>query len=157
MTKFEKDIAEIRDIGKPKKPLTEEEKLRKENKELREKLAQYEAHSQGMTVQELSRIDDEYSDLEKSDEDEERASKRLEQFSMLPYFYPEGPIEARELVRCYMKYHEHEETVVDKINEIGNAVKALTWIEDALIQAYERRHQYEYKRMNQTSTLKIIK
>lgn len=127
-----------------------------ENQRMRKELATYKAHSQGQTLQELTQIDKEYADLEKSYDEEERACQRLEQFAMLPYFYPDGPIEARELVRCYMKFHGAEEAAVNSmIESIDHARDAMEWIGDALKNARKQMEKFD-KALNRPA-LEVVK
>ena len=127
-----------------------------ENQRMRKELATYKAHSQGQTLQELTQIDKEYADLEKSYDEEEKACQRLEQFAMLPYFYPDGPIEARELVRCYMKFHGAEEAAVNSmIESIDHARDAMEWIGDALKNARKQMEKFD-KALNRPA-LEVVK
>lgn len=127
-----------------------------ENQRMRKELATYKAHSQGQTLQELAQIDKEYADLEKSYDEEEKACQRLEQFAMLPYFYPDGPIEARELVRCYMKFHGAEEAAVNSmIESIDHARDAMEWIGDALKNARKQMEKFD-KTLNRPA-LEVVK
>lgn len=136
---------EIRVVEKRVEVIPDEyKKAFMENQRMRKELATYKAHSQGQTLQELTQIDKEYADLEKSYDEEEKACQRLEQFAMLPYFYPDGPIEARELVRCYMKFHGAEEAAVNSmIESIDHARDAMEWIGDALKNARKQMEKFD--------------
>lgn len=104
-----------------------------ENQQLKKELAAHRAHAQNMTVQELAQIDNDFEDLKKSDEEEERTSERLEYFGTLSSFFPEGQIEARELARCFLKYHGHEAAEVRSVQRnLKMAIDSLTWIYEAL-------------------------
>ena len=104
-----------------------------ENQRMKKELAAHRAHEQGLTVQELAQIDNDFEDLKKSDEEEERTSERLEYFGTLSSFFPEGQIEARELARCFLKYHGHEAAEVRSVQRnLKMAIDSLTWIYEAL-------------------------
>ena len=103
-----------------------------ENQKLRKELATYKAHQQNRTLQELAEIDKDYEDLKKSDEEEEKVSERMEFFKMLPVFFPEGPIEAREVWRCFLKHHGHEDPIVKEVcKNIKRARDAMVWLDEA--------------------------
>ena len=148
---------EIRVVEKRVEVIPDEyKKAFMENQRMRKELATYKAHSQGQTLQELTQIDKEYADLEKSYDEEEKACQRLEQFAMLPYFYPDGPIEARELVRCYMKFHDAEEAAVNSmIESIDHARDAMEWIGDALKNARKQMEKFD-KALNRPA-LEVVK
>lgn len=148
---------EIRVVEKRVEVIPDEyKKAFMENQRMRKELATYKAHSQGQTLQELTQIDKEYADLEKSYDEEEKACQRLEQFAMLPYFYPDGPIEARELVRCYMKFHGAEEAAVNSmIESIDHARDAMEWIGDALKNARKQMEKFD-KALNRPA-LEVVK
>lgn len=148
---------EIRVVEKRVEVIPDEyKKAFMENQRTRKELATYKAHSQGQTLQELTQIDKEYADLEKSYDEEEKACQRLEQFAMLPYFYPDGPIEARELVRCYMKFHGAEEAAVNSmIESIDHARDAMEWIGDALKNARKQMEKFD-KALNRPA-LEVVK
>lgn len=148
---------EIRVVEKRVEVIPDEyKKAFMENQRMRKELATYKAHSQGQTLQELAQIDKEYADLEKSYDEEEKACQRLEQFAMLPYFYPDGPIEARELVRCYMKFHGAEEAAVNSmIESIDHARDAMEWIGDALKNARKQMEKFD-KALNRPA-LEVVK
>ncbi|WP_294159390.1 hypothetical protein [uncultured Selenomonas sp.] len=104
-----------------------------ENQQLKKELAAHRAHAQNMTVQELAQTDKEFDDLQKSYEEEERTSKRLEYFETLSSFFPEGQIEARELARCFLKFHGNEPAIVHTVQQnLRLAIDSMTWIYDAL-------------------------
>lgn len=101
---------------------------------MKKELAAHRAHEQDMTVQELARVDEEFKELQKSYEEEERTSERLDYFSTLSSFFPEGQIEARELVRCFLKFHGNEPAEVHSVQRnLKMAIDSLTWIYDALM------------------------
>lgn len=105
-----------------------------ENQRMKKELAAHRAHEQDMTVQELARVDEEFKELQKSYEEEERTSERLDYFSTLSSFFPEGQIEARELVRCFLKFHGNEPAEVHSVQRnLKMAIDSLTWIYDALM------------------------
>lgn len=103
-----------------------------ENQRMRKELATYKAHEQGQTLQELAESDKDYRDLLKSDEEEEKVSERMNYFKMLPVFFPEGPIEAREVWRCFLKHHGHEDPIVKEVcRNIKRARDAMVWLCEA--------------------------
>lgn len=126
---------EIRVVEKRVEVIPDEyKKAFMENQQLKKELAAHRAHEQDMTVQELARVDEEFKELQKSYEEEERTSERLDYFSTLSSFFPEGQIEARELVRCFLKFHGNEPAEVHSVQRnLKMAIDSLTWIYDALM------------------------
>lgn len=125
---------EIRVVEKRVEVIPDEyKKAFMENQQLKKELAAHRAHAQNMTVQELAQTDKEFDDLQKSYEEEERTSKRLEYFETLSSFFPEGQIEARELARCFLKFHGNEPAIVHTVQQnLRLAIDSMTWIYDAL-------------------------
>lgn len=125
---------EIRVVEKRVEVIPDEyKKALLENQQLKKELAAHRAHAQNMTVQELAQTDKEFDDLQKSYEEEERTSKRLEYFETLSSFFPEGQIEARELARCFLKFHGNEPAIVHTVQQnLRLAIDSMTWIYDAL-------------------------
>lgn len=115
-----------------------------ENQRMRRELATRKAHEKGQTLQEFAEIEEGYADLQKSVDEERATELKLEAFNTIPAMFNYSGIEAKELVRCYMKYHAHESVKVKGVlDNIEFSINTLTNIRNCLAHAIEAYKQYE--------------